>query len=122
MDYIIPSLICRENKSDTFISCHLSLGTVLSTQKKFEMALDTYKTALQVAKQLGSKEYQLEAFESLATTFGQLEKFTEAKKMLQQAYRQGRNDPSCSVTNIRRQLMRCEPVVLCMLCTQVVFP
>lgn len=76
------------------------------------MALDSYRTALQVAKQLGSKEYQLEALESLGATFGQLEKFTEAKKMFQQAYCQGRNDPSCNVTNIRQQLMRREYVVL----------
>ena len=70
------------------------------------MALDSYKTALQVAKQLGTKEYQLEALESLGTTFAQLERFLEGKKALQQAYRDGRNDPSCNVTNIHRQLMR----------------
>ena len=98
--------IYRENKSDTFISCCLSLGAVQNTQKKFEMALDSYKTALQVAKQLGNKEYQLEALESLGTTYAQLERFPEGKKVLQQAYRDGRNDPSCNVTSIHRQLMR----------------
>lgn len=72
------------------------------------MALDSYRTALQVAKQLGNKEYQLEALESLGTTLAQLERFAEGKKMLQQAYRHGQNDPSCNITNVRRQLMRGE--------------
>ena len=92
------------------MSCNLSLGTVLSAQKKYEMALDSCRTALQIAKQLGSKDYQLEALESLGTIFSQLERFTEGKKMFQQAYRLGRNDPSCNVTNIRRQLMRGEAI------------
>lgn len=88
------------------MSCYLSLGNVLNAQKKFEMAIDSYRTALQVAKQLGNKEYQLEGLESLGSTFAQMERFSEAKKVLQQAYRDGRNDTSCNVTNIRRQLMR----------------
>ena len=88
------------------MSCHLSLGTVLSAQKKFEVALDSCRTALQVAKQLGNKEYQLEALESLGGVLVQLERFTEGKKMFQQAYRLGQNDLSCNVTNIRQQLMR----------------
>ena len=104
-------MIYRDNKSDTFISCCLSLGMVRNAQQKFEMALDSYRTALQVAKQLGSKEYQLEAVESLAATYAQLERFPEGKKVLQQGYRDGRNDPSCNVTNIRRQLMRGNIVV-----------
>ena len=98
---------------DTFLSCHLSLGTVLSAQKKFEMALDSCRAALQIAKQLGNKDYQLEALESLGTIFAQLERFTEGKKMFQQAYRLGQNDPSCNVTNIHRQLMRGEAIDVC---------
>lgn len=104
-------MIYRENKSDTFISCFLSLGTVQNAQQKFEIALDSYRTALQVAKQLGSKEYQLEAVESLGATYAQLERFSEGKKVLRQGYREGRNDPSCNVTNIRRQLMRGKTMV-----------
>ena len=97
---------CRENQSDTFISCCLSLGGVQNAQKKFEMALDSYKTASQVAKQLGYKEYQLEALESLGIVFTQLERFSEGKKIFRQAYRDLQNNPSCDVTNIRRQLIR----------------
>lgn len=70
------------------------------------MALDSYRTALQVANQIASNEYRLEALEGLATVYSQLERFTEAKKMLQQAYRHGRNDPACIVAKIHRQLMR----------------
>lgn len=112
MIYHLPFLICRENKSDTVISCYLSLGSVQSSQKKFEMALDSYRTALQIAKQLGNKEYQLEALESLGITFAKQERFAEGKKMLREAYRLGRNDTSCNVTSIHRQLIRGKTMVL----------
>ena len=106
---------CRENKSDTFISCCLSLGAVQNARKKFEMALNSYKTASQVAKQLGYKEYQLEALESLGIVFTQLERFSDGKKVFQQAYRDLRNNLSCDITNIRRQLMRGKLVLrICM--------
>lgn len=76
------------------------------------MALDSYRTALQVARQLDNKQYQLEALESLGTTFAQIERFTEGKRMLQQAYRHSRNDPSYNITSIHRQLMRGKAVMM----------
>ena len=71
-----------------------------------EPALDVYRSALNVAKQIGSGEHQLEALELIGVTLTRLGRFVDGRKSLQQAYRLSRSNSSYDISNVRKHLMR----------------
>jgi len=96
----------RDSRSDTLVLCQLSLGSVLNDQKQVDAALESYRSALNVAKQIGNGEHQLEALELIGVTLARVGKFVEGRKSLQQAYHLGRNNSSSDIKNVRKHLMR----------------